>query len=193
MNLGIFGGTFDPPHLGHLIVAESVQEQLPLEVVLFVPVSLAPHKPDGTFASPSHRLKMVQLAVNGNPRFRVSDVEVRRGGTSYTIDTLHTLRSLYPADKLFLIIGTDNLQIFRSWKEPQEVLKASSVVVINRPGFDRSVTENEIANRVRFIQVPAVEISGTDIRERIRTGRSVRYLVPDSVRAYIEENHLYRS
>lgn len=193
MNLGIFGGTFDPPHLGHLIVAASVQEQLALEIVLFVPVSLAPHKPDGTFASSSHRLKMVQLAVNGNPRFRVSDVEVRRGGTSYTIDTLHTLRSLYPADKLFLIIGTDNLQIFRSWKEPEEVLKASSVVVINRHGFDRSATENEIANRVRFIQVPAVEISGTDIRERIRTGRSVRYLVPDSVRAYIEENHLYRS
>lgn len=193
MNLGVFGGTFDPPHLGHLIVAESVQEQLPLEVVLFVPVFLAPHKPDGMFASPSHRLKMVQLAVNGNPRFRVSDVEVRRGGTSYTIDTLHTLRSLYPSDKFFLIIGTDNLQIFRSWKEPQEVLNASSVVVINRPGFDRSVTENEIANRVRFIQVPAVEISGTDIRDRIRTGRSVRYLVPDSVRAYIEENHLYRS
>lgn len=192
MNIGIFGGTFDPPHIGHLIVAETIQEQLALEMVLFMPAYLPPHKQEGAFASPAHRLRMLQLAIAANPHFKVSDVEIRRGGKSYTIDTLRTLRGLYPGDKLFLIIGTDNLQIFPTWREPEEVLKTSSVVVIDRPGTDRSTIDNEFVKHVRFVQVPTIEISGTDVRRRIREGKTIRYLVPDSVGAYIEDNKLYQ-
>ena len=193
MNIGIFGGTFDPPHVGHLIVAESVQERLALEMILFMPAYLPPHKEDGAFASPGHRLRMLELAVAENPHFRSSDVEIRRRGKSYTIDTLRMLRDRYPADELFLIIGLDNLRIFPTWKEPGEVLKTSSVVVIDRPGVERSGIDNEFVKQVRFVQVPTIEISATDLRRRIREGKTIRYLVPESVRSYIEDNKLYQS
>ena len=191
MNIGIFGGTFDPPHLGHLIVAESVQEQLDLGMVLFIPTYSPPHKADGAVAAPSHRLKMVQLAVADNASFKVSDIEVRRGGKSYTADTLRSLHALYRGDNLTLIIGSDNLRIFPSWKDPEEILRMCQVVVIDRPGIRRSVIEHPYVQKVRFVQVPNIEISGSDIRQRIQAGQSIRYLVTGSVRAYIDEHHLY--
>lgn len=191
MNIGIFGGTFDPPHLGHLIVAETVQERLALEMILFMPAHSPPHKEGEPVASTMHRLNMLQLAVAANSHFRVSDVEIRRGGKSYTIDTLRSLRGLYPGDTLFLIVGSDNLRIFPAWKEPEEVLKSSRVVVIDRPGLVRNAIENEFVERVQFVQVPTIEVSATDIRGRIRDGKTIRYMVSEPVRAYIEDNKLY--
>ncbi len=191
MNIGIFGGTFDPPHLGHLIVAETVRERLALELILFMPANFPPHKEGEPVASTTHRLNMLQLAVAGNSYSKVSDLEIRRGGKSYTIETLRSLRNLYPGDTLFLIIGSDNLRIFPAWKEPEDVLKSSRVVVIDRPGLVRDAIENEFVQRVQFVQVPTIEVSATDIRGRIRDGKTIRYMVPEPVRAYIEDNKLY--
>ncbi len=193
MNVGVFGGTFDPPHFGHLIVAADVQEQLELQIVLFVPAAHAPHKGEAACASPSHRLKMLELAVAGNPRFKVSDIEILRGGKSYTIDTLSALRDSYRDEEFFLIIGSEHLQILPSWKNPEEVVKMCTVVVVDRPGIDRSTINNKFVNRVKFVDVPTIEISGTEIRRRIREGKTIRYLVPESVRSYIHTNKLYES
>lgn len=192
MKLGIFGGTFNPPHVGHLIVAESVRDQMQLDRIFFVPSASPPHKQDPAIAVPSARLQMTRLAVAGNTRFEVSEIELDREGPSYTIDTVAGIADLYPRGNLLLIIGVDNLLEFDSWKSPREILQKADLVVMTRPGFQIPDAKNEFIRASKIVHVPPIGISGTDIRRRIRMGRSIRYLVPEAVEDYILRRGLYK-
>lgn len=193
MQIGLFGGTFNPPHLAHLIVAELVRERLRLDQVLWIPAAAPPHKRDTAPAPAADRLMMTRLAVESNPFFAVSEIELRRQGVSYTVDTLRQLQDERPNDAFLLILGGDSLSTFNSWHRPDEIAARVPLVAYRRPGADLSALDPHLLRHVRFVDAPLIEISGTDIRARIREGRSIRYLVPERVRAYIEANRLYRS
>lgn len=199
MRIGIFGGTFDPVHLAHLRAAEEVAEALRLERVIFVPAGQPPHRLR-PLASPAHRLAMVRLAVAGNPRFEVSDLEIRRRGKSFTLDTLEELARRRPADERFLLLGMDQFLQLPSWHEPVRVLQLCKLAVFARPGVTaaeapalgprgRSVSRRHFS----LVRVSALDISATDIRQRAARGLSLRYLVPDAVADYIRKYKLYRA
>ena len=192
MNIGIFGGTFNPPHLGHLIVIENVRDQLNFDKILFIPSANPPHKNDPSLAQASSRLAMVQLAIRDRKEFEVSDIEVARGGTSYSIDTINALSGLFPGAHLSLIIGVDNLMEFGSWKSPHDILAKADLIVMSRSGFSFNDAKNEFARSAQFVNVPVIGISGTDIRRRVKLGRSIHYLVPPSVEEYIRRSGLYK-
>ena len=189
MRIGVLGGTFDPVHIGHLILAQEAYTKLALDRVLFVPAAVPPHKDPGAVSPAHHRLRMVQLAVGDDPRFQASDLEFRRPGKSYTVDTLRHIRKLWPGSKLFLLIGADNLGELPTWKEYEELFLLSEVVVAHRPGAEPC---GELADRVRFLSIPMVSISATYIRRRVADGEPIRYLVPREVEEYIGEHGLYR-
>ncbi|HMD14932.1 MAG TPA: nicotinate-nucleotide adenylyltransferase [Bacteroidota bacterium] len=190
MNIGIFGGTFNPPHIGHLIVLESVREQISFDSIVLIPSAQAPNKHDSILAPASGRLEMTRLAVEGNISCAVSDIEIQRRGISYTIDTIIALEALYPQANFSLIIGVDNLLEFHTWKSPKEILTRADLIVMNRPGFPEA--NNEFSRHAKFVNVPQIGISGTDIRRRVKFGRSIRYLVPRSVEEYILRHRLYK-
>ena len=192
MKLGIFGGTFNPPHIGHLIVAESVRDQLQFDKILFIPSASPPNKNDRSVAPALERLQMTKLAVQGNKDFDVSDIETSRGGISYTIDTVNALMDLYPKAVISLIIGTDNLLEFQTWKSPDEILSKVELVAMTRPGFTMPHDHGKLSKFVTFVHVPQIGISGTEIRRRIKMGRTIRYLVPQSVGEHIVRRGLYR-
>lgn len=192
MKLGVFGGSFNPPHVGHLIVIESARDQLQIDRIVFIPSGQTPNKFDASLAPPTCRLEMTRLAVSANPNFDVSDIEIQRSGISYTIDTLNALSVLYPRAVLSLIIGIDNYLEFETWKSPQEILARADLVVMNRPGFDTRSLKHEYAHLAKMVNVPQIGISGTDIRRRVKLGRSIRYLVPQPVEEYIHRKQLYR-
>lgn len=200
VRLGVFGGTFDPPHVGHLMVAQDVAEALALDRLLFVPSAIPPHRPpsgpSGPAASAALRLEMTRAAVAENGRFEVSDVEFRREGPSYTVDTLRELRRMQPEAELHFLMGADQLARFGSWKEPVEVSRLARLVVMERQG-DRPADQpaEETVEGVRFevVSVLRIDISSTEVRARIAAGRSVRYLVPEEVRRIIEDTGLYLS
>lgn len=193
MKIGVFGGTFDPPHLGHLIVAEHVREWLGLEKVIFVPAVIPPHKRQRSDITPAEeRLEMVRRAIAGNPSFDSSDIEIRRGGISFSVDTLKELRMHYPSDELHLLIGMDNVRDFKTWKDPEMIKRIAKVVVMTRPG---TIPDPEIRVELTTMivcEVPEIGISSNEIRELVRKGCSIRYLVPLSVVEYISEQMLYR-
>jgi len=190
--LGIFGGTFDPIHLGHLICAEQLREALALDVVLLVPTHSPPHKPVSTPADPKHRLAMVRLAIEGYRGLRDSDVEIRRGGTSYTIDTVRDLREEYGLETEFwLLMGQDSYQDISSWKEPDRIAAQCFFGVARRPGYEREIEPPVPGIRSEFVDITAVGISSTDIRARISEGGSISFLVPRAVEDYIEANGVY--
>jgi nicotinate-nucleotide adenylyltransferase len=189
--LGIFGGTFDPPHVAHLAVAQAALEQARLARVVLVPAAAAPMRRQRGGASPEHRLEMARLAARNNPFFSVSDEEVRRGGTSYTVDTLRAMAAREPEAALHLIIGGDQLAAFPRWREPREIARLARLVVYRREGFSAEVPE-WLAERVTFVEAPRIELSATEIRALIGRGRSARYLLPEAVRSYIVEHGLYR-
>jgi nicotinate-nucleotide adenylyltransferase len=191
MNIGVFGGTFDPPHVGHLLVASHVCETLGLERMVFVPSSVSPHKRTGAHTPPEDRLAMVRLAVAGASQMEVSDLEVRRGGVSFTIDTLRVLHAGHPHDTLALLIGMDNVADFGSWKEPDGILDIARVVVMTRPGYRIPERENRYVRRMEMCDVPEVEIASRDIRRRVREGRSVRWMVTPEVEHYIRQHGFY--
>ncbi len=193
MNLGIYGGTFNPPHIGHLIVVESVRDQLHLDKVLFIPSCQPPNKFGVSLASADDRLQMICLAIEHTSEFEVSDLELRRPGISYTIDTIRALEGLYPGAKLSLIIGSDNFLEFPSWKSPGEILDRVQLVVMNRPGFVPPPSKNEFARISTFVKVPQVHISSSEIRRKVKMNHSIRYLVPRSVEEYIFRKGLYRN
>ncbi len=190
-NIGIFGGTFDPPHVGHLIIAESAREQLGLSKVLFVPASHAPHKRGKSSTAPLHRLRMLRLAVRGHRDFRASDVEIRRGGVSFTVDTLRHLRKTHPIATLWLIVGSDNLRDIFSWREPEVILQLCRIAVYERPGFS---IRNDVLRRTRarVLEGGALELSATIVRRLQGRSRSIRFIVPPSVERYIARHRLYR-
>jgi len=194
MKLGLFGGTFDPIHLAHLIIAEWVREGLGLDRVLFVPADVPPHKTQRELSPAWQRLAMVRLATADSPFFVASDLEIRRGGISYTIDTVRAVRQLFAvaADELFLIIGSDSLQEIATWREPEKIFAACQVAVVTRPGYDHDKAPAEFAAKATFLATPLLDVSSSQIRERVKAGKSIRYLVPRSVERYIEEHGLYR-
>jgi nicotinate-nucleotide adenylyltransferase len=186
------GGTFDPVHHGHLVAAEEVRHALGLDRVLFVPAG-DPWQKGGTTVSPAaDRLEMVRLATRDNAGFEVSRVDIDRGGPTYTIDTLRALAEQRPQTKLFFITGADAILEILTWKDPQDVLGLASFVAVTRPGHDLAgLQQLGIGERVRVIEIPALAISSTDIRRRVREGRPIHYLVPAPVEDYIRERGLY--
>ncbi|MBM3943818.1 MAG: nicotinate-nucleotide adenylyltransferase [SAR202 cluster bacterium] len=198
--IGILGGTFDPVHLGHLIVGETARESLNLEKVLFMPAGQPWLKADRALAPAQHRLRMVELAVEDNPCFQVSRHEVDRPGPTYTVDTLEAMRAELGQDvPLHFIMGQDALGEFHRWKAPERILDLCRLAVYPRPG-GAALEWREIFTRwslpewqVTLLRAPLMGISGTDIRCRAAEGRSIRYLVPDAVRDYIQKQGLYLS
>ncbi|RMH73684.1 MAG: nicotinate-nucleotide adenylyltransferase [Gemmatimonadetes bacterium] len=191
MKIGLFGGTFNPPHLGHLILAQDVQEACGLAKILFIPSANPPHKAKQPVLDVHHRLEMVRLAVADNPAFAVSDVECRRTGKSYTIDTVRHFRKIYNAQELHWIVGGDAIANLHTWKDPDAILNACHVVATTRAGVDLDAVKARYTGRVTFVPMREVAISSTQIRERVQRGQSIRYVVPDTVRAYIEHHQLY--
>ncbi len=192
MKIGIYGGSFNPPHLGHLIVVESVQDQLQFDKIFFVPASVPPHKIDRTLAPASDRLEMLKLALKGHPVFAGSDIELSRRGYSYTVDTLQQFRLLYPSAEFSIVIGADNFLEIDTWKAVDEIMDNAGLVVMNRPAYAPGTLKSRFDRFARFVQVPSIGISSTDIRLRIKQGRSIRYLVPKDVEQYIYSKALYR-
>jgi nicotinate-nucleotide adenylyltransferase len=187
LRLGIFGGTFDPPHLGHLIVAQDVVEILRLDRFLFVPAGEPPHKTDRRVSPAPLRLEMVRALVAGNGAFEVSELEVARNGPSFTVDTLAHYREVHPDAEIFFILGADQAASFDTWHRPEEIPSLATLAVMDRGGSEVS------GDRFMPVSVTRVDISATEIRERVRTGRSIRYLVPKNVTEIIERNRLYRA
>ena len=188
--IGIYGGTFNPPHLGHMIVADHVAHELQLDRMLFVPSYISPHKRSGEEHAAEHRLEMVRLAVEGHPGFEVCDIEVQRKGTSFTIDTLRDLRALYPTDQFFLLIGADNIREFVTWKSQDQIPGLATIVAMTRPGYELAEGVPKPAGMVSM-EVPGIQISSSEIRKRVREGRNVGYLLQLSVFDYIKSNGLY--
>lgn len=191
MKIGIFGGTFNPPHLGHLIVAERVRTELGLDSIIFIPAFVSPHKQDGESGVPLDRLRMTSLAVVDNEKFQTSDFEINGKTVSYTIKTLEYLKRTRPDDTFFLLIGMDNYHTFHLWKEPKRILELATLVVMNRPGYPKQVNEVLGTLNTVFVEVPNIDISSSDIRSRVQKGRSIRYLVPTTVESYILEKKLF--
>jgi len=190
----LFGGTFDPPHVGHLALAEWAREQLKLDEVLFVPVGRPPHKRATGLSSPRHRLAMTRLATRGNAAFRVSGLEVEATTPSYTVDTLRRLRAEHPRDRWYLLLGSDSLDEFHTWREPETILDLCTLAVAVRPGCGEEALRRWGRRReIVSLGNPGLDVSSTMVRARARAGRSLRYLVPDAVASYIVRHRLYRS
>jgi nicotinate-nucleotide adenylyltransferase len=188
--VGIYGGTFDPIHTGHLITAQSVCEIRKLDKIIFIPSLISPHKTDRISSSPRHRINMLKLAIKDIPYFEYSDIEVKRKEISYTINTILALKSAYK--NIELIIGYDNLITFDTWKEPDKILEFVKLVVLRRKVREENLHRNKYFNKAIFIETPLIEIFGTDIRERVKTNRSINFLVPQKVMAYIYKHNLYK-
>ena len=200
--IGIFGGGFDPIHLGHLILAEQCREQAALDQVLFVPTATGPFKPQGPVASDLMRVEMLTLAIGGHVPFQVSTIELDRGGVSYTVDTLEWLHAQQPGNEWFLLMGGDALSRFPDWRDPQRICELALPLVVRRPTAPppdltrlQPLTSPERYQQILEFQFDSrlIDISSTDIRQRVATGRSIRYLTPRAVEKYIETKRLYLS
>lgn len=192
MDIGLFGGSFNPPHIAHLIVAECVRDQFGLNEVWWIPNATPPHKPEANLVAVRHRLEMTRRAVAPHADFEVCEIEVQREGVSYTVETVRALQEQYPDTDFALIIGSDSLDSFGEWHRPDEIAERVPLIVYKRPGAIEAVAEPRFANHVRYVAAPVMEVSGTEVRARCRAGRSIRYLVPDPVRSYVETHDLYR-
>jgi nicotinate-nucleotide adenylyltransferase len=187
--VGIFGGTFDPIHLGHLITAQSVREIRNLEKIIFIPAFISPHKSDVKTTSAEDRSNMIKLAIDGIPFFDYSDIEIMKGGVSYTIDTLKELKKNY--NEVEIIIGYDNIFSFHTWKEPDEIMKLAKIVVLKRKSSHPPQFEDKYYHQAVFVQTRGIEISATDIRERVKNKMPINFLVPPAVMEYIYKHKLY--
>jgi nicotinate-nucleotide adenylyltransferase len=190
--IGIFGGTFDPIHLGHLIVAQQAAEKLGLDRVIFIPAGQPPHKGGMKLSPARDRYQMALLAIKGHRLFSASDIEIRSKGSSYTVNTLNALRSKHKTAGLFLLLGLDQAVLLSTWKEPEKLFELATVCVLSRPGFSRNGVEPRWRKRIRFLPVSPIGISATDIRARAGRGKTIRYLVPETVDRYIKKHKLYR-
>ena len=200
--IGLIGGTFDPIHLGHLLAAEQCREQLQLDEVRFVPAATSPFKLEQPPTDSRHRWEMLQLAISGNPFFRADDVELRRGGTSYTVDTLREIVAATASAQIVFLMGADSLVDFATWREPAEICRLAFVAVVARGGSalpDLGLLEPFLPSQQRtslarhLLQMPQCEISSSAIRHAIAEGRSIRYQVTPAVAAYIDQHGLYKS
>ncbi len=196
MRLGLYGGTFDPIHLGHLILAEQCREACRLDRVWLIATGSPPHKMGGR-TSVLHRLEMVRIAIAGHPSFEASEIEALGPGPHYSVETVEAIHRERPDDELFFLIGADSLADLPTWREPDRIAQLATIVVVNRPGIeegDPSRTTNlGIGMKpMRWVTIPPIGIASSEIRRRIAEGRSIRYLVPRGVEAYIETHGLYR-
>jgi len=200
MRLGLFGGSFDPVHLAHLLLAECCREQARLDQVLFLPAAVPPHKRDVTLAPAEHRLEMLRLAVGGHPALAVSRYEIDRGGVSYTVDTLAHFREEDPTGELFLLLGADMLADLPHWREAARVCELAVPLVVHRPGAPEPAFKDlsSLASDARIalfrehqVEMPPMGLSGTEIRRRVASGWSIRYRVPRAVEKYIHAHGLY--
>lgn len=196
--IGIMGGTFDPIHIGHLVTAEAVRIEYNLDKVIFVPAANPPHKQELQVTSAMHRYSMTVMATYSNPYFFVSSIEIDRPGPSYTIDTVSALKAMYPPEtELYFITGADAIQELPTWNRIDGLLGLCHFVAATRPGFDSTFETvidyfgEEGRRRIHRLATPELEISSTDIRERIKQGRSIKYIVPESVENYIIKENLY--
>jgi nicotinate-nucleotide adenylyltransferase len=188
MRIGILGGTFDPVHNGHIYLAKKACATLRLDKIIFIPTYLPPHKKDIKITSARHRFNMLKLAIQDNKKFKLSDMEIKRRGRSYSVETLRRLRKKYGKKaKLFFITGSDSLKELHNWRNLQEILKLSRFVVIERPGYKL----NNVPDGVIVIKIGAKDISATDIRNRLRTNKPVGRLIPRLVKVYIHRHELY--
>ncbi|WP_144057912.1 nicotinate (nicotinamide) nucleotide adenylyltransferase [Novipirellula maiorica] len=201
MRIGLFGGSFDPVHLGHLWIAEAARETLSLDQVRWIPTATSPLKPAGAVASSEDRLEMLQQALADNPSYELDDREIRRGEVSYTVDTVAELMQEMPDAQFFMIIGSDSLATFPLWHQPQRLLELITPAVVQRGGegaIDFSVLQ-DLVDRERIaaiashvIAMPVIELSSSELRERVQQGRSIRYRTPSGVEAVIQRRGLYR-
>lgn len=200
MRLGLFGGSFDPVHYGHLLLAEACREQLPLDAVWFLPAAVAPHKQDQTPASPEQRVEMLRLAIGGQSAFDVCDLELKRGGVSYTVDTLRELKTQDPVRELFLLLGADSLIDLPTWREAEAICQLAMPVVVGRPGsaepdFERlaGIASPQRIEQMKWhrVEMPQIGLSSRDIRRRVAEGRSIRYMTPRGVEEYVKAARIY--
>lgn len=201
MRLGLFGGTFDPVHYAHLLLAERCREQCRLDRVVFVPSAVPPHKQGQGLTPGPTRIEMLQLAIAGHEQFAISAFEVDRGGVNYTVDTLRNFRGEQPQAELFFLVGADMLHDLPTWREAGRVCELATIVAVRRAGVPEPdftclaslVPPERIEDfRTHQVEMPAMGLSGTDIRRRVRAGLSIRYMMPRAVEKYIEARELYR-
>jgi nicotinate-nucleotide adenylyltransferase len=197
--IGIMGGTFDPIHIGHLIIAEESRVNFDLDKIIFVPTGEPPHKNLKNVTSAKDRYEMTLLSIMHNPYFYISDIEIKREGLTYTIDTIKYFKKRYPKSEIFFIIGADSLINIDKWKNSEELLRESKFIVAKRVGIEYSLLEeriNEINDKyskiVFSVTTPYIDISSTDIRKRVKNGENIKYYLPLDVEAYIKKNRLYR-
>ncbi len=200
MKLGILGGTFNPPHIGHLICAQEAVDQLELDRLVLMPAHQPPHKQIAADPGAEARHELCRLAIGGDERFAVSRLELDRAGRSYTVDTLRALHDEHPQDDLTFIVGGDMARSLPTWREPEAVLELATLAVAERAGSEREDIRGELralrgagGERVRFFDMPRVDVSSSQVRERVATGRPIRYLVPDAVADAIAQNGWYRA
>ncbi len=194
MKLCLFGGTFDPPHNAHFIIAEAIRESLELNKIVFIPAHKPPHKFEVKPVTPvEHRIAMLKLCIDDIPQFEYSDIEIKRGGVSYTIDTIMEMKKLHgiSSEELHFLIGSDSLAEFKSWRQWEDILAESKVVVARRPRFEKTDIDPDLIDRVTFLNLPRMEISSTEIRERFYSDRMTRFYVPTVVSEYIKKYKFY--
>ena len=193
MKTCLFGGTFDPPHFGHLIVAQTIFEAEHFDRIVFIPAHTPPHKIDAKISPVDARIKMLKIATKDNPNFIISDNEIKRGGVSYSIDTILSYKEETKTEtkNLFYLIGSDSLKQFETWKEPKRILDECRLIVAIRPGFRPSDIPNWILARIQFANIPRIEISSTQIRQRWLQNKTIRYMVTQPVWEFINENKIY--
>jgi nicotinate-nucleotide adenylyltransferase len=189
--LGILGGTFDPIHVGHLVLAEQVREKLQLEQVIFIPCASPPHKTGHELSPAAQRFEMTELALKGNARLSVSDIELKREGLSYTVETLRKLRERHKDSEIYFLTGSDVLDEITTWREPEEIYRLAKIVIGVRPGFDQFDPQDRFAKKSVIVRITGVDVSSTEIREKVRKGESIKYLVPSDVEEYIKRENLY--
>lgn len=198
MNIGIFGGTFDPPHIGHLVIADQALTQLKLDEVWFMPVGQPPHKDSNAISDARHRVRMVQLAIGDHPAFRLSLIDVARPAPHYSSTALELLEAQHPHHDWCFIMGADSLQDLPHWHNPRRLIELATLAVAGRPGAHPDLSRIEqdvpgVSDRVRWVNAPLVDISSSELRRMVRRNASLRYLVPHPVEMYIKTERLYRA
>ena len=193
MKTCLFGGTFDPPHFGHLIVAQTIFEAEHFDKIVFVPAHIPPHKMERKISSVSLRLDMLKMATVDNPNFEISDIELKRGGISYSLETIQTYKEQtgLGGEDLYYLIGSDSLKQFQAWQNPKAILEECQLIVAIRPGFRPSDIPNWILAKVQFANIPRIEISSTQIRARWVEDKTIRYMVTQPVWTFINKHNLY--
>jgi nicotinate-nucleotide adenylyltransferase len=199
LKVGILGGTFNPIHYGHLLLAESARDRLGLDKVVFIPTGNNPFKTTDWDIDASHRYEMAKRGIESNGYFEISDIEIKREGYTYTIDTLKELEKEYSGDELYLIVGADIVFEIDAWKQAEEVLKKISLVTTFRPGYDQDRLDTRVEEikelyhaRILKLYTPEMDISSSEIRSRVKHGYSIKYLLPENVEEYIYQQNLYR-